>query len=239
MSCGAVPHRLSAYLDGELSLVEAGSVSSHLAACVACARRLASLRSALASLADLPRLEAAEPIASRVFDRLEVETQGPGLALLFRSAWVARPLIVPSLLPAAVVLLSMLALVLSLGDAPAWLPGSSPWDAWAGGLPPSGTEANPLFPSAEVGMPRLRTADAVPEGLLEQMSVGTLFLETVVARDGSVSTVTLLEGDSERAAPLLEALRRERFEPVRVRGRPVAVSVYRLISCMEVRSPAT
>ncbi len=71
------------------------------------------------------------------------------------------------------------------------------------------------------------------------MSEGTLFLETVVARDGSVSAITLLDGDSERARPLLDALRRERFEPVRFRGRPVAVSVYRLISCMEVRSPIT
>jgi hypothetical protein len=49
-----------------------------------------------------------------------------------------------------------------------------------------------------------------------------------------VSTVTLLEGDSVQAKPLLEALRHARFEPVRVKGRPVAVSVYRLISLMEV-----
>lgn len=239
MSCGTVHNRLSAYLDGELPPAETGAVASHLAGCRPCARRLASLRSALASLAELPRLEGAESIAARVLDRLEMESRKPGLALVFRSAWAARPLIVPSLLPAAVVLMSVLALVLSLGDGPAWLPGSPPWDAWARGLPPSGTEGNPLFPSAEVGMPRARRADASAEGVLERMSVGTLFLETVVARDGSVSTVTLLDGDSERAGPLLEALRRERFEPVRVRGRPVAVSVYRLISCMEVRSPAT
>jgi hypothetical protein len=71
------------------------------------------------------------------------------------------------------------------------------------------------------------------------MREGTLFLETVVARDGSVSTVTLLGGDSEQAQPLLDALRRERFEPVLFHGRPVAVSVYRLISRMEVRSPVT
>ena len=142
----------------------------------------------------------------------------------------------PSLLPAAVVLLSVLALVLGLGGG---LAGGPSAGTWTRGLPPSGTEANPLFPSAEVGFPRVRPADAFAEGVLEQLSEGTLFLETVVARDGSVSTVTLLDGDSERAGPLLEALRRERFEPVRVRGRPVAVSVYRLISCMEVRSPAT
>jgi len=61
----------------------------------------------------------------------------------------------------------------------------------------------------------------------------------VVARDGSVSLVRLLDGDSQRAEPVLDALRRERFEPGRYRGRPVAVSVYRLISSLEVRPPLT
>jgi hypothetical protein len=117
VSCEAVHRRLSAYLEGDLPPSEAGSVSSHLIACEACGRRIASLKAALAALAELPRLEAGEPIASRVFDRLEVESRGPGLALLFRSAGAARPLIVPSLLPAAAVLMSVLALVLSLGDA--------------------------------------------------------------------------------------------------------------------------
>jgi len=60
-----------------------------------------------------------------------------------------------------------------------------------------------------------------------------------VARDGSVSTVTLLGGDLAQAGPLLEALRRERFEPATFRGRPVAVSLYRLISRMDVRAPLT
>jgi class 3 adenylate cyclase len=71
------------------------------------------------------------------------------------------------------------------------------------------------------------------------MAEGTIFLETVVARDGSVSAVTLLTGDRLLAQPLLDALRQQKFEPVRLRGRPVAVSVYRLISRMDVRSPIT
>jgi hypothetical protein len=71
------------------------------------------------------------------------------------------------------------------------------------------------------------------------MDEGTLFLETVVARDGSVSMVTLLGGDSEHARPVVDALRRERFEPVRLHGRPVAVSVYRLISRLDVWAPLT
>jgi hypothetical protein len=38
---------------------------------------------------------------------------------------------------------------------------------------------------------------------------------------------------------VLEALRQQRFERVRYRGRPVAVSVYRFLSRMDVRSPIT
>ena len=61
-----------------------------------------------------------------------------------------------------------------------------------------------------------------------------------MARDGSVAGVTVLGGATPLTEePLLEALRQQRFEPVRYRGRPVAVSVYRLISRMEVRSPRT
>ena len=48
------------------------------------------------------------------------------------------------------------------------------------------------------------------------------------------SAVTVLGGDSELARPVVDALRRERYEPARFRGRPVAVSIYRLISRMEV-----
>ena len=61
-----------------------------------------------------------------------------------------------------------------------------------------------------------------------------MFIETVVARDGSVSAVTVIGGDSELAGPVMDALRHERYEPARFRGRPVAVSIYRLFSHMDV-----
>ena len=85
---------------------------------------------------------------------------------------------------------------------------------------------------------QLAALSLAPEVLAGQ-GEGSLFLETVVARDGSVAGVTLLEGDAGLEQPLIEALRQQRFEPVRYRGRRVAVSVYRLISRMEVRSPRT
>jgi hypothetical protein len=181
-------------------------------------------------------------VAAWVLDRLEVESRGPGLALLFRSFRAQRPLFLPSLIPAAAVLLAVLATVLLLSEDTGPLPPASVkvlGEVWDPRVPPYGTEGNPLFPSGDVSLPRTRRGDTVPESVLAAMEEGTVFLETVVARDGSVSTVTLLGGDSEHARPLLDALRRERFEPVRLRGRPVAVSVYRLISRMDVWGPAT
>ena len=96
------------------------------------------------------------------------------------------------------------------------------------------TKTLPLFTSSEVSAPRVRPGEPVPHYLLESAGEGTVFLETVVARDGSVSAVHVLGGDSRLARPFLDALRRERYEPGRFRGRPVAVSIYRLISHMEV-----
>jgi hypothetical protein len=239
MSCGLVRDRLSAHADGELPPAEAGAVDQHLAECAGCAEHWRTLKGALALLAEVPRLAPAETIASRVRDRLEVESRGPGLALLLRPAWAARPLILPSLARAAVVLVAIVATALILsGPAPSPLEAARDQE-WDVALAPSGTEANPLFTSAEVTAPQAMSGEPFSDALAAGSGEGTLFVETVVARDGSVSTVTLLDGDRAVAQPLLDALRQQRFEPGRYRGRPVAVSVYRLFSRMEVRAPLT
>lgn len=234
--CRRTRRLLSPYMDGDLDAAASRLVAGHLAACVACTARLRSLRSAVDMLAETPRLESPEPIAPRVFDRLEVETRGAGLALILRPGWKARPLILPSLLPAAAVLVVVLGLAFVLDRDPVPLPvvvtpGAESWGPTAA----SGTENNPLFPSTDVSAPRARTAPITVD-LLEGLGESSFFVETVVARDGSVSTVTLLDGDFQMARPLLEALRHERFEPGRRHGRPVAVSLYRLISRLDVFS---
>ena len=117
MTCRAVRGRLSAYMDGDLRREEAGQVSAHLQACAPCGARWRSLRDAVQSLGDLPRIEGADGIAARVLDRLELERRGPGLALIFRRSGAARPLILPSLLPAALILLVVLGGALALDRA--------------------------------------------------------------------------------------------------------------------------
>jgi hypothetical protein len=244
LTCHGVRQRLSAHRDGELTGVEHRTVAAHLDSCAPCGEQWRGLAKALDALADVPRLECSGEVASRVFDRLDMENRNPGLAALFRPMGAARPLILPSLIPAVMVVVTVIAGALVL-DRPEPLPPvvqQPQIEAWT--APPSpvsdwGTERHPLFAYGDVSTPRARAGTAMPRYLLEPTGEGTLFLETVVARDGTVSAVHLIGGDSNEAAPLLEALRKERFEPGRFRGRPVAVSVYRLISRMEVRAPIT
>lgn len=237
MRCRGVRGRLSTWLDGDLPSATGRAVSAHLSTCAACGRRAEQLASVSQLFEELPRLELADSVAQRVLTRLEVEQRGPGLRLLFRRFGAARPLIMPSLVPAALVLLTALSAALAVdSEARAALP--MKLATW-GFVPALGTESNPRFPSAGVGLPRERdggrlTADA----LVAAAGQDSLFLETVVARDGTVSEVTILGGDAGGAGPLIDALLQQRYEPTRYRGRLVAVSVYRLISNENVRVPS-
>jgi len=235
MTCAHVRSRLSDWLDGGLEPAAARALQAHLAKCSACSRQADELRAMSGLLAELPRLLAPEPMAARVLDRLELEAENRrhALALLFRGFAAARPLMLPSLVPAGLLLVSVLAGVLALDSGPLpevhFAPGA--WSA----VPASGTEGNPLFPSADVDLPRETAGlDLSPE-VLAGRGEGSVFVETVVARDGTVAGVTVLEGSAEGEEALLAALRQQRYEPVRYRGRRVAVSVYRLISRMECR----
>lgn len=242
MNCRAVRSHLSAYRDGELPAETTREVSMHLGTCDECGAHYRRYSDALAQVTALPRLACEESIASRIQTRLEVETRGPGLSLLFRPMLGSRPLFLPSLVPAVLVLLVMMAGVFSLQREADRLPPvyvRNTGHLWNGPVPPSGTEGNPLFPSATASLPRTRPGDPLFSQALAEMGQRSFFVEMVVGRDGRVSAVTLLDGDSFQAAPILDMLRHQRFEPSRVRGRPVAVSFYRLISGTEVRAPIT
>jgi hypothetical protein len=212
--------RLSAYADHELGRQEDRELRQHLETCRGCAAHWNSLRGALHALRSLPPLAPPESLLPRVMSRLEVEQRGPGLALLFRPTWKARPLIVPSLLPATFVFVVSISAALLLEAMPSVVKGR-------GFGPPVS-----LPPVAEVSVPRLR--DAVLADDFVPFNEDSLFFETVVAQDGRVSDVTLLDGRPDEAGRVFNALRRERFEPAQYRGRPVQTSVYRLISRLDV-----
>jgi hypothetical protein len=236
MTCARVRRRLSDWLDGGLEPAAARELQAHLAGCAGCARRAGELRAVSGLLAELPRIPAPEPVAAQVLDRLELEAgaRRPALAVLFRGFATARPFMLPSLVPAGLLLVSVLAGVLALDSGPLPEVHLAP-GAWSA-VPASGTEGNPLFPSADLDIPReTASVDLSPE-IFAGRSEGSVFLETVVARDGTVAGVTVLEGSAAGEEALLTALRQQRYEPVRYRGRRVAVSMYRLISRMNVEA---
>jgi hypothetical protein len=235
MRCSVARARLSDWIDGTLDASGAREVGGHVEACPRCERHAEELRSVSRLVAELPRLDAPEPVAGRVFDRLDMETRPPALALLFRGFSAARPFMIPSLVPAAIVVAAVLAAAIALDSGPLPEVHLAP-GAWHV-TPAFGTEGNPLFPSSEVQLPREASALGLSPETLAGSGEGTVFLETIVARDGSVADVTLLEGGNAAGEDaLVEALRQQRYTPARYRGRPVAVSVYRLISRIAVDS---
>lgn len=228
MSCDRVLEKLSPYLDGDLNAGAARQVSAHLETCSACASRWRSLRGAMQALRELPPLRPLEPLTSRVMTRLEVESRGPGLALLFRPRWQARPLIVPSLLSAAAIFMCTLAGAVLLDSSTHRLQ-----DRVVAGR---SLDDSPLV---LLGMDRPRLQAAALADDLVPAREDSHFFETLVTRDGRVAEVTLLDGRAADAGLLINALRRERFVPAHYRGRPVAVNVYRLISRLDVQAPET
>jgi hypothetical protein len=240
VSCTAARRLMSDDRDGQLAHADRRLLRHHVAGCAPCRAHERILGESLDALADLPAVHPREPIAPAVFDRIEVESRGPGLALLFRPAWRARPLMLQSLLQGALVLAVVMLGTFALDRPSRGRTPSVARDGWGTSFPASGTENNPLAPTAGVSVPRAQADWPVTAGLFDDLDDDApLFLETVVARDGSVSAVRLIGGDEKRAEPFVEALRQQRFEPGRLKGRPVAVSVYRLISRMEVRAPIT
>ena len=96
--------------------------------------------------------------------------RGPGLTLLFRPMWRARPLSPPSLVPAVMVLMVVLAGVLTLQNegrhaAARVRPQAGPV-LERPGASPRAPEDNPLFPSAAAYLPRTRTGDPMLPQLL-------------------------------------------------------------------------
>jgi hypothetical protein len=245
MSCSRVRSDLSEYMDGDLSGARLHAVSAHLESCSGCAQHLSELRGVSEVMASLPRLASPEPLAAGVFDRLEVESRGPGLALIFRSAWAARPLIFPSVVPAALVLVTTVSLLLSMGARDLRIyhevaqghghPGDMAHAA--------GTDLDPFMPVAGVSLPVATSGGLFKEEALAHMGGPSdrqpFFFETTVTRDGRVRNLRLIHGEPHLAGALIEAMRYERFVPAQEDGRPVAVRTYRLFETVEVRAPLT
>jgi anti-sigma factor RsiW len=221
MTCALLRRNLSAYRDGELSGARSEAVAAHLRICPTCADLWHRLETSLAVLADSPPLAARERIATAVLDRLEVETRGPGLALLFRAPWAARPLMLPSLLHASLLVATLLMSALAIDS---WhVRGDR--DAYRVVV----ARAEALRTARQTPVRKLRGSAALA---VSSAGADGFFVETLIGPGGNVLDVRLIGGDTARAAPLIHAMRQERFEPAPERG--AALSIYQLISATDV-----
>jgi Putative zinc-finger len=232
MSCNSVRKDFSSYLEGDLTAVRRELVAAHLESCPGCARHLSELREVSAALSSMPRLVCQESLAAGMMDRVEVESRGPGLALLFRSALSARPLMVPSVLPAALVAVSMLSgiFMVSARDI-AVAQARAP-------MPAIATAADDYIVSQAADAER--SPDFfVDEQFIKMKGQEDLFMETFVTLDGQV-WAKLIEGDSKTAAPIMREITRQRGVPARNEdGKPTTLRTFRLISSVDVRAPRT
>jgi Putative zinc-finger len=229
VSCAKTRVAFSALRDGDLSRDETRRVGEHLEACAACAREWSAYAGTLDALGDLPELSPVERVLGRVLDRIEVESRGPGLALLFRPVWAARPLMLPSLLHASLIVAALLTSALAV-------------DAWSVRRQRDARLAAEAVRTSQLlfGGPlrKVHTTEALADRL-SSAGPGDVFVETVIGADGTVLDVRLIEGDRKRAQPVMDALREERFEPTAVPERgPAAVSIYQLISYSDVLGDA-
>jgi len=229
VSCGRIRAAFSARRDGDLPLDETRRSIEHIEACGSCAGEWRAYAWALDRLRELPEPSPPEPVMGRVLDRIEVESRGPGLALLFRPFWASRPLMLPSLLHASLIVAALLTSALAV-------------DAWSvrrqrdARVAAEAVRASGLLFGGP--MRKVQSADALADHLTTA-GPGDVFVETVIGSDGRVLDVRLIGGDRERAQPLIDALREERFEPASVAERgPSVVSIYQLISYSDVLGTA-
>jgi hypothetical protein len=221
-------------MDGDLAEPRRAFVAAHLESCEGCCRHVDELRQVSAALGALPELACRESLATGVLDRVEVESRGPGLALLFRSALSARPLMVPSVLPAALVAVSMLSGIFMVGARDlATAQARAPMPAIAS----TATEDYLVSQAADA----VRSPDIfVDEEFVKMQLQGQdIFMETFVTLDGRV-WAKLLEGDTKSAAPIMRELTSQRSVPARSEdGKPMTLRTFRLISAVDVRAPRT
>ena len=92
MSC-TVEDDLTAYLDGELSVVEAARVRTHLASCADCRATEALLRRTVTELATLPAFEPSPGLRRRVLAEVEALPQ-PWRSRI--GAWFRPALLAPA-----------------------------------------------------------------------------------------------------------------------------------------------
>lgn len=80
MNCKNCTNRLSAWVDGELSVSEAERITRHLKACPACRQHASELREMSAALDRLPSLRVPSALSRQTLKAYRMAMERPGMA---------------------------------------------------------------------------------------------------------------------------------------------------------------
>jgi anti-sigma factor RsiW len=238
LTCAATRRRLQAFHDRELSIDDQINVSAHLEWCDACAGTLAGLR----ELSGLLRLAApgragfsdaeTSSLEAMVVSRAHAErTESWGVR--FRELLNDMPTVYAGLgAGVATVVCVMILLNMMRFATSEYSPGSN---------------QNPLTIDARILMPRALDQDFLAVSDLRGVDEAAFTVSAVVTREGRAVNVELhapdesaplVDGSVEAQVmkSLVDAISLARFEPARVSGLPVAVSMVWIVANTTVRA---
>jgi hypothetical protein len=237
LSCVATRRRLSAFHDGELTVVEQVAVDAHLRGCRECADEVADMRKVADALRS--RSAAADPtpdlddLQADILSRLAAEREESVSAQVSRAFQDMR-LGLAALCSTGATFVSALLVVGIFYFAPQ--PERS--DSLAGMMETLGAPA--IGMDSRILSPRPSGSDPMADDLISEGDE-VFALAAVVTRNGRVISPEVLssqlsEAERARVNRLLDEISRARFEPARMGGTAVSVKTVLVLARTTVRA---
>jgi hypothetical protein len=239
LSCVATRRRLSAFLDGELTVADQVAVDGHLRCCRACADELSAMR----GVGDMLRARCAAAATTCVSDLDDLEKDIMSRMAAEReesvSAQVSRAfqdmrLGLAALCSTCATMVSVLLVVGIFYFAPL----SERPDSLAGMMESLGAPA--IGMDSRILSPRPSDPDPITDGLVSEEDE-VFALAAIVTRNGRIVSPEVLskqssEAERARVNRLLDEMSRARFEPARMGGTAVSVKTVLVLARTTVRA---
>jgi hypothetical protein len=239
LSCVATRRRLSAFLDGELTVADQVAVDGHLRRCRPCADELAAMR----GVGDVLRARCAaaaahgpsdlDDLEKDIMSRLAAERE-ESLSAQVSRAFQDMRLGLAALCSTCATMVSVLLVIGIFYFAPL----SERPDSLAGMMETLGAPA--IGMDSRILSPRPSDPDQIVEGLVNEEDE-VFALAAVVTRNGRIVSPEVLskqssEAERARVNRLLDEISRARFEPARMGGTAVSVKTVLVLARTTVRA---
>jgi hypothetical protein len=239
LSCVATRRRLSAFLDGELTVADQVAVDGHLRRCRPCADELAAMR----GVGDVLRARCAaaaahgpsdlDDLEKDIMSRLAAERE-ESLSAQVSRAFQDMRLGLAALCSTCATMVSVLLVIGIFYFAPL----SERPDSLAGMM--EALSAPAIGMDSRILSPRPSDPDPIVDGLVTEEDE-VFALAAVVTRNGRIVSPEVLskqssEAERARVNRLLDEISRARFEPARMGGTAVSVKTVLVLARTTVRA---